>query len=319
MSKNIGIKEGGLSRLFGPLRKLKTALQAGGFCFWIPKDEITLTTKSITKNGVYNAADDGYSAYSSVTVNVATGDVVTGKGQDGNEYVVKKDGSGKLVEDKVPSKIVVIEPPTNPYGIYQDRQTITKDGMVVKAYYADESEYGIVPLSALSIEPTVAVYDPDTDNSDYTDDNGVLATPYVSASTPLSTDTNFYYVTDGLSVTVPNVHFMITKHDGCIYFASTDENNYIFGISAHFHDGSSSVNVTAGQTFAIGISIDHDWVFHVAESTTDPNGVNRSTLHHLPAGSRQTITVTWGRPGDGKELYATFEIRVAPSPSGNDV
>lgn len=36
------------------------------------------------------------------------------------------------------------------------------------------------------------------------------------------------------------------------------------------------------------------------------------TETETPAGSRQTITVTWPRPGDGKDLTTTFEILVAP-------
>lgn len=189
MSKNIGIKEGGLSRLFGPLRKLKTTLQAGGFCFWIPKDEITLTTKSITKNGVYNAADDGYSGYSSVTVNVATGDVVTGKGQDGNEYVVQKDGSGKLVEDKVPSTIKVTKlPNVTTYGV---GAFLGFDGIEVTAYYGDGSSYGVIPFEELVFPVTQAPWEPsgDVEYESFSDlSTGGFSQPIPNAKTFHGTD-----------------------------------------------------------------------------------------------------------------------------------
>lgn len=56
MSKNISIKEGGVSRTF-TANKLRTNLQGGGTCDWVPKDDVDeyveLEELSVTENGIY--------------------------------------------------------------------------------------------------------------------------------------------------------------------------------------------------------------------------------------------------------------------------
>ena len=116
MSKNITIQEGGVGKAM-TADKLKTDLQGGGTCLWVPEDETRLTTKYITENGTYKAADDGYYGYSEVIVSGQG--TATGTDGDGDEAVAYTDpGTGELVVDKVPSSIKVITLPTNPYGIY---------------------------------------------------------------------------------------------------------------------------------------------------------------------------------------------------------
>lgn len=171
MSKNITIQEGGVAKQL-TVDKLKTNLVNSGTCLWVPEDEVQLGTKTITENGTYNASSDGLAGYSQVTVNVAggsgggpggPGSSIVGTDEDGDESVVSVDEDGNIESDKLPSSIKVITPPTNPYGIYQDGQTITKDGMVVKAYLKTGGEYGTVPNGEVTLDPTTAVYDPTTD------------------------------------------------------------------------------------------------------------------------------------------------------------
>lgn len=74
MPKNIVIAEGTTGRNFSGVEKIKTQLQGGGTCNWIPEDEAgdytNLKTKTITENGEYEAADDNATGYSKVKVNV---------------------------------------------------------------------------------------------------------------------------------------------------------------------------------------------------------------------------------------------------------
>ena len=52
--------------------RLRTELEEGGVCYWIPEDEaVNLTEKTVTENGIYAAMDDDANGYSSVVVNVS--------------------------------------------------------------------------------------------------------------------------------------------------------------------------------------------------------------------------------------------------------
>lgn len=134
--------------MFGPIDRLVTVLKDGGHCAWVPKDERTLTTKTITKNGTYPASADGYAGYSTVVVDVQTSrNYVTGKGQDGNEYVVRRGAGGALSQEKVPTTIAVTTPPLN--LVYGMGAYLVFDGIVVTAYYGDGSVYGVVPFDQL--------------------------------------------------------------------------------------------------------------------------------------------------------------------------
>lgn len=163
MSKNITIQEGGIAKQM-TVNKLKTNLVGGGTCLWVPEDGTILGTKFISENGTYRASDDGYYGYLEVTVNGQG--VVSGKDPDGSgdEAVAEVDPStGEITITKIPSRIEVVTPPTNPYGIYTDGQSISTNSMVVKAYLESGAEYGTVPINEITINPTVAVYDAATD------------------------------------------------------------------------------------------------------------------------------------------------------------
>lgn len=76
MAKTIKITEGGSERTF-TTSKLKTTLQAGGTCEWIPYDErlnyVNIGSKIVNYSGTYNAADDNLDGYSQFTVDVQGG------------------------------------------------------------------------------------------------------------------------------------------------------------------------------------------------------------------------------------------------------
>lgn len=73
MAKNITIAEGGVSRNF-TAKKLKTNLQGGGNCTWVPEDEAadycTFKELKVTANGTYKASDKNCDGFDKVKVEV---------------------------------------------------------------------------------------------------------------------------------------------------------------------------------------------------------------------------------------------------------
>lgn len=324
MSKNITIQEGGVAKSL-TVDKLKTDLVGGGTCNWVPEDETQLITKSVTKNGTYNASSDGAYGYSKVVVNVAGGSV-TGKGSDGNTHTYSVDDQDNIVDEVIPDTIAVTTPPTNPYGIYQNGQNITTEGMVVKAYNGDGTEYGTVPLDEITISPTTAVYDPSTDpgpggtdtaTSDIssiqqwlpvpfgtvvtgiegTDEDRFPASPY-SAITAFQTHDYAYMYTLRASATEQGLpgEWSFTYENKTVYYSVQYHLNYYSDVSPVQY-GDTPDNNTFGPIA---------WTMIYG------------TIEHGQAGSRQTINVSWPRPGDGAELTTTFEILVAPGYTPGD-
>lgn len=72
MSKNLTIDEGGESRHFDGVKRLKTKLSGedGGTCYWVPDDETQAWPTFIMDNGMHVAAEDGHYGYSEANVNV---------------------------------------------------------------------------------------------------------------------------------------------------------------------------------------------------------------------------------------------------------
>lgn len=158
MSKNTIIREGQAGRSFGGVGKLKTNLTGGGTCFWVPKDERELEPLDAERNGTFRPQKYGFSR---ANVRVS-GESVTGKGQDGNDYTVTVD-DGELVKTKIPSSIVIVTEPT--VTEYEDGDAISIAGIVVKAYDGEGNLWtdalhpdGVIPAAELSFSPTVAVY-----------------------------------------------------------------------------------------------------------------------------------------------------------------
>jgi len=341
MSKNIAIQEGGIDKQL-TVDKLETNLVGGGACLWVPEDEVQLTTKHITQNGTYKASNDGYYGYSEVTVSGIG--YATGTDGDGDEVVAYTDpGTGVLVTDKVPSRIEVVTPPTNPYGIYVDGQTIITDGMVVKAYLESGDEYGIVPNNEITIEPTVA---------DYSKTSGVGASEYTAfGQGPWPQPVN--YVSGSLIIQMRNTddHFQIDNGGGYISILAYNNNynNFIVLVCAsspgtatigwQFDEHGEpyqriTVNVTSAYTYD-GKTVyyaSHAFAYKVEPSAGMNLQVNGTTLDRERAAwiilygekvttpNVQTINVSWPRPLDGKVLETSFEILVAPgyTPNGGE-
>ena len=149
MSTNITIQEGGKEYQFS-VASLQTDLDGGGTCLWVPPGGGNVKRKNITKNGIYVAGDEGYYAYSVVTVNVDRNKGVTGRSTtDGKEHHISVNPeTGELEDTVVPTEIRVVVQPDY-VGPYYGGDTITVEGMVVNAFGADGAYYGYIPLSDL--------------------------------------------------------------------------------------------------------------------------------------------------------------------------
>lgn len=342
MSKNIAIQEGGIGKQL-TADKLKTNLVGGGTCLWVPEDETQLGTKYISENGTYRASADGYYGYSEVTVSgVGT---TTGKDPDGSgdEATASVDpDTGDIVINKIPSSISVVTPPTNPYGIYQDGQTIGKDGMVVKAYLESGGEYGTVPNGEITLSPTTAVYDPDTDvpggGTATSDLDTSLPQPIEFSSACRSSSQREGQQPQTYSMSA-DATFLTGKSSSSGYTAATVDalSKTREGISLTRNGQAVVIPPSAITNFTINGKTVYEATYRIGgpSDKTSFEGVDYTgktvdqnskwtmvwgDIEERPAGSRQQITVSWPRPGDGKVLETSFEILVAPgyTPGGGE-
>lgn len=314
MSANTNITEGGKGRPFGPVKALMVQGSDGKYYPWFPESDRALGTLSVDKNGVYKASDKGVYGWSRVSVNVPQNEGVTGRDPDtGEDVYVHPDPSGELVKDVLPVEIRVIEPPTNPYGTYVDGQTITKDGMVVKAYGANGDEMQIVPVGEITINPTTAVYDASTDTTGGTATLGDITIDY---SGPY-TGENDWRVSD----------FEYAANFGAQTWCFSSNNTPITITYPPIppntepiidHKRTTGPKVTPGGHTYYMVSAPNNPALPVAL----PEGIHKpedlatilydGTRSQTHAGSPQTINVSWPRPGDGAILETTFDINVGP-------
>jgi hypothetical protein len=345
MSTNTAIREGGKPRVFGPVRELKVKGDDNTEHKWVPERDRNLTTKFISKNGVYSADQDDAYAYSNVSVNVST-DSVTGTDPDtGETTVVRTDpDTGELVWTVVPTSIQVIAPPNNPSGIYTDGQTIIKDGMVVKAYDSKGNELMTVPNNEISLTPTTAVYDESIVKKESIE---LISTyfPRLSEYIPI--------------IAVPNKHTLVAYNDvwneeytstasggtyialfaihndlRSLFYVYASENPFTASLSDKYATGSHDYETTgeakkytAGTTVyyyyvgvGSGIRISSDEYNMIPDMWSTTNFsyygpriawelIYGNTIKHR-GGCVQTITVSWPRPGDHVVLETSFDIQV---------
>lgn len=336
MSANTTIQEGGKGYPFGPVKCLMVEGDDGTYYPWYPEADRQMDSLSVDKNGIYQASKYGVYGWSRVSVNVPQTGSVTGRDpQTGQEVTVTADPeTGELVETVVPVEIRVIAPPTNPYGTYVDGQTITKDGMVVKAYDANGNETQTVPIGEITINPTTAVYDSSKDTAEYSNGNGInaIAVSAHNIYTEKRGGVDYYgkyslanigekFIGTNTEKTIPNdAVYYLTKYNGNVYLAVKNDNSvaryeYLDGVlrMAGNVTGSYGKEFTSTDFFA-------EWFNSVSESTANPNRVDVDTLTMTRGwGAKQTITVSWPRPGDGAILETTFDILVGPrSGQGDD-
>lgn len=333
MSANTIISEGGKGYSFGPVKALMVEGDNGDFYPWYPEADRALGSLSVDKNGVYRASDRGAYGWNRVSVNVAQSDSVTGRDPDTGEEksVTVNPETGELVEKVVPVEIRVIEPPTNPYGVYVDGQTITKDGMVVKAYGANGDEMQTVPVGEITINPTVAFFD---ESKDRPGGEKVIATPldigganifinkgvpliyYTPLSGPSSSTSPFSFgFPDSVVYTLDAWHDSVSSISYYMIVASHTISQYVQ--NTYTHDG-KTVYYSIFDTRMSEANSSVDGTNAPLSGYDKSKGVAMAwsmiygDIEEIPAGAPQTITVSWPRPGDGAILETNFDILVGP-------
>ena len=152
MAQNISIQEGGLSKQFGQINKLKISNSGGGESLWVPEDDVQTKSLFVDKNGTYYASKDECYGYDEVSVNITN--EVFGYDDDDNLWDIDVDEDGFLEDEMIPSSIAITVPAER--LIFIDGEKIDTKGMEVTAYYGDGSVWGTVPLDEITLEPTHA-------------------------------------------------------------------------------------------------------------------------------------------------------------------
>lgn len=333
MSKNITILEGSTSKQFGNAKKLRTNMSGGGTCDWVPEDEVQLTTKHITENGTYIAADEGYYGYSQVTVNGIGGTTYTA--QDGDQlggdpllpaedYYIDEYGNVVLL----PSAIGFTLPPSKLN--YENGEHIVLTGANVRAYRNDgvtweSSDYpgGIVPLSELTIVPATADYSQSSGESHAISDlfNKEIYFKKDSAQT-IRNYPRRHYVVMGASFAVG------PSSGGCWFIAAASE-----PLTGRYYKKQLGGQITDDRPYSLAGSYTYDnktvyYNTHASSADTSydvPNNegitFNEWQNNHgkmawtmiygtITASGEAEIAVKWNRPYDGKELATTFDIQI---------
>lgn len=358
----VAITEGDKSRKFSGLKYLRTDLQGGGQCDWVSEELRELTTKTITKNGTYKISDEkgDYYGFSQVTVNVPNdknkviGTDPTSSGGDGNEYEVERDeDTGALKKTVLPSSIHVDGLPTK--TTYNDGEAINKAGIVVKAYKKDGTLYdysgyqqGAIPLSELTIEPTIADKSKASGSPSATSD---LDLGDIKKPVPLFTSVHIYakYQRNASTYYERSVDISIEGGVGAIktlnnssvlFFVATKSQAKVTTIQktkwSYAEDWSSPttsetyVNASQHGTYMYGISqigfslkgqasdSVMDFSCSVVEFSTYSGSVGNINEDNLAitmlygdiSYGTLNITVKWNRPEDEKLLTDTFDINI---------
>jgi len=108
MSKNVSIEEGDRARNFGPTAKIKTELQVGGYCYWVPEDERETGMVFALENREYTPDEIGKYGIDEIDINI----IFTGIDPDGNPWSVIIDPDTGLPVIKYPDIEMLIDPET---------------------------------------------------------------------------------------------------------------------------------------------------------------------------------------------------------------
>lgn len=345
MSKNITIAEGGTPFNFSA-DELRTDQVGGGHVDWVPKDETRLTTKTITKDGTYKAADEGYYGYSQFTVRGIG--KAAGTGPDGREHIYEETEGGGVTDTVLPSSIAVTTPPTftGPYG---DRAYISFDGIGVTAYdatggvWTGNGQYpnGIIPASELSFPETIADIEKATDS-------GTAQFPMTGSLTYQTYGVKLVVSRLAVGTVIPGNaegrSYKVTSAEGKLFaFKTSDSASFYYFIicspepfvleskigdeirttvfsKSRYYGVDCAVSIGLQSLLPLG-----DPGFVRINPIISDFGVAYHDIGYLsgqvPEGGIQPIPVWWTRPGDGKMLETSFDISVVditPGGHGDD-
>lgn len=330
--KSITIKEGDLGKTMPSIDYLEIPKQGGGMTKWAAEENFPLKEKTVKGNGTFYAELDDCYGFSEFTVEV---DKESHTGDDGNEYVDDvvdgggDEGGDEVVEKLVPSSIKIETKPTK--LTYEDGQDITIEGIVVKAYCGDGNLFtsedypdGIIPIDELEFEPKKADFEKAqfhwvllTSKAPYS----IKSAPYPGYTDPsagMIKTTNaagggghVNYKLDNFGATVGKTvrisgQIKLSERVDSWSTASIqtlNENSHIGNFSKVFYEGTYNVN----GKFVVG---EYDEFLRVSHNAwrceTDYSGIKIA----IGDSGNQAVTVSWGRPEDGKELSDKYDIQV---------
>lgn len=341
MSESITIKEGGASRAFGPVSRLRVLKQGTGTEDFVPESGTTLKTKSITENGIYPATQDNAYGYSQVSVNCSQeADSLTGKKQDENEYTVSRDEDGNIEEDKVPSALLIALAPLK--NAYNDGETIDLTGIVAVAVDGNDQPWtgggrypdGIIPASELVLPVNTAHYD-ETAPAEY------YATSDLDVSVPCSVSGYVYGVRSGdiqenVYISCSNCLMTIVLYPGRNGTAYTiivakkpnESGSAQYTVEIIDYSTGNTSRSTSGINPSAYYIHDNEQVQYQYVSFPFENAGSAAPSSHLSSyeakeiawtmiygtrialATQQDVVVQWRRPGDGKTLSDSFAILV---------
>lgn len=335
MSKSIIIQEGGTPKSL-TVDKLRTSTATSGYVDWVPEDETRLTTKHISENGTYNASDEGYYGYASVTVS-GVGTAI-GKDADGDDAAAYTDPeTGQIVQEKLPASIVIETAPTK--TTYSDGETIDLSGAVVKSYtengelwHNDDMQIyqdGVIPIAQLYAVPDKADASQAISGEWDVTDTDLRAPIYFSQVSQGDTyvgiagETSSRFITE-LHNSAPVYIFRFDYGNGInwdVGFISAEPFRCVSrrvappGWDPHWAtDVGGLVTVGGNSAYVGGYSITYqEWNAGVS-AKQDIDHREAAVIAFAGGtpipGGRQPITVNWNRPRDFRQLTASFDISV---------
>ena len=330
------IKEGGKSRNFSAAM-LKTNLQGGGTCLWIPRMDVELKNKYISKSGTYTAKADDCYGFDQVTVSGV--DVEITEDDDGDDVAKTTDG-GTTTEQKLPNSIVVDVPPTK--TVYSDGQAIDYTGMVVKAYtrsgqlWTDASHpNGIIPISELTLPVTIAHADQggassDLDTGSFSQPiplSGVATFAWTQTNVPIRNTYTWTPVNGAVMVIMRNTESNTTLlyaakqagEVGLLRRVSIDETTgeqstqfeYTTAFNSYTHGGKTVYYVRSIHGHGnLGINILVSPVVSGYGDNSHDKEAAWTAIYGEISGGSQAVPVQWNRPYDNELLETSFSITV---------
>ena len=318
---------------------LKTSLQGGGTGLWVPRMDVELKSKYITKSGTYAAKADDCYGFDQVTVSGV--DVEITQDDDGNDEADITDGD-RTISVPLPSSIVIDQLPLF-IGPYTDGQAISFTGMVVKAYMRNGTlwhdnghQNGIIPISELTLPVTIAHADQRSASSDL--DTGSFSQPI-----PLSGAATFAYTQSNVPVrntdtwTPVNGAVMVirrnTERSTALLFASaqsgvvgqlrqvridsrtgeqhTTFNEYTADLLSYAHDNKTVyyTRITAGHASG-GLDVLISPVVDGYGDDSHDKEAAWTAVYGDKTGGECEVPVQWNRPIDNQLLETSFTITV---------
>lgn len=257
--------------------------------------------------------------------------------ETGNDVVVGVDEDDNLVKTPLPSSIVLV---TNPTKMdYNDGESIDLSGAVVTAKMADGSTWtsadypsGHVPLGELVVDPAIARGNPE-DAKKWTDGAGLNTVLVYTgdnvdcriggwgwwnySNQAIGTHTSGQYAGHKGYLGERNAsraEMFLTAYNGVPYgvLRNTDQPNTanlaIVIPTYPIIYGAGNLNKLSWTRFGSYPPPDD-----LPVSTVDPTTKGSAGLYPQTV---KTISLTWHRPADGKELSTTFQITVESDDTG---